>query len=97
MLCAKRFAGSIALWVVSAATPAAACCDWTERDTAFWQRMSESPRKFSFEMEARPSPYRLVVKDREIQIAPDSARPDADWHEIYHALTGERKATTPPK
>ena len=81
--------GVLLLAVAAAASPAPACCDWTARDTAFWQKMSENPRKFSFDQEARPSPYRLVVKDRELRVGPDGA----DWDQVYHAIAGPRPHT----
>jgi hypothetical protein len=84
-------AGVILLVLAGVAIPAAACCDWTARDTAFWQQMSENPRKFTFDLEARPSPYRLVVKDRELRVGPDGA----DWHEVHHALVGGQPTTAP--
>lgn len=74
--------GIVLFGIAGLAAPSHACCDWTARDTAFWQQMSDSPRKFSFDLDARPSPYRILVNDRELRVGPEGA----DWHEIYHAI-----------
>ncbi len=69
--------------------PATACCDWTPQDTAFWQEMSENPRTFSFEMDARPSSHKLNLNGRDLRVPADPDRARAYWHDLYHALQGD--------
>jgi hypothetical protein len=70
------------------AWPAGACCDWTPQDEAFWRRMSEQPRTFSYETEARPSPHKLSVNGRERTLPAEPGGAHQFWHDVHRALPG---------
>lgn len=69
------------------ATPGAtvsACCDWTPQDTAFWDKMSQNPQKFSYEMGAQLTHFRIRTGGEEEVVNPASAQRDDFWRHILH-------------
>jgi hypothetical protein len=87
-------AASVLVAILGGAGPAGACCDWTPQDEAFWRRMSEQPRTFSYETEARPSAHKLSVNGRERPVPAEPGRRRQFWHDIHHALPGAQSHGT---
>jgi hypothetical protein len=81
-------AGALAAATLGGAWPAGGCCDWTPQDEAFWRRMSEQPRTFSYETDARPSPHKLSVNGRERTLPAEPGGVHQFWHDVHRALPG---------
>jgi hypothetical protein len=83
------------VWVVAAAAPAWACCDWTPQDRAFWDKMYENPQKFSYDMAARLTHFKIRAGGDEEVLSPESAQKDDLWRHVLHHLYGTPTAGHP--
>ncbi|MBI2879160.1 MAG: hypothetical protein HYY19_05510 [Candidatus Rokubacteria bacterium] len=68
------------------AGPASACCDWTPQDREFWDKMSENPQQFSYDMGARLTHFKLGTGGEEAIVTPESAQKDDLWRHVLHHL-----------
>jgi hypothetical protein len=80
--------GGALMLVAAAGAPAWACCDWTPQDTAFWDKMYENPQKFSYDMGARLTHFKIHADGQEEIVNPESARKDDLWRHVLHHLRG---------
>ena len=69
------------LWI-----SASACCDWNPQDTKFWDKMSQNPQQFSYDMGARPAHFRIRAGGEEETVTPESAHNDALWNHVLHHI-----------
>ena len=93
----KLVMGLVVLGLLLAAPGAtvSACCDWTPQDTAFWDKMSENPQNFSYDMGARPTHFRIRTGGEEEVLTPESAQKDDLWRHMLHHLNQKHHNAAP--
>lgn len=93
----KLVMGLVVLGLLLAAPGAtvSACCDWTPQDTAFWGKMSENPQKFSYDMGARSTHFRIRTGGEEEVLTPESAQKDDLWRHMLHHLNPKHHNAAP--
>ena len=69
-----------------------ACCDWTPKDVEFWDKMSQNPQKFSYDMGPRLTHFRIRNGGEEEVLSPAAAQDDNLWRHVLHHLNHEHTA-----
>lgn len=73
-----------------------ACCDWTPQDTAFWDKMSQNPQKFSYDMGAQFTHFRLRTGGEEEIVNPSSAQSADLWRHVLHHINHKHHTPSAP-
>ncbi len=74
-----------------------ACCDWTAKDVEFWDKMLQNPQKFSYDMGARMTRFRILSGGEEEILSPAATQDDNLWRHVLHHLNHEHAAAPEKK